>query len=332
MPSAVSTNASLIEAAPLVRVTVDNFNRSETDNYFATFTKQDGFGKLQHARELTPIEHQAVIRLNRDTLYSFGVFDLDSAPVTVTLPDAGTRYMAVQAVDEDHYVPEVFYAPGRRTFTREGIGTRYVALLIRTFVDPASADDMKAAHALQDAIMIEQRTRGEFVVPPLDQESLKKMRNAILALAAASGGIDSSRMFGRREEVDPVQHLLGTATAWGGNPRATALYVGGAPEENDGKAAYLLTVKEVPVDSFWSVSVYNMGGFFEKNETNTYTVNNVTAKSNPDGSVTIHFGGDEQLPNFIHIMPGWNFVFRMYRPKQALLNGAWKLPDLERVK
>ena len=39
-----------------------------------------------------------------------------------------------------------------------------------------------------------------------------------MALAAASGGLDSTRMFGRRDEVDPVQHLIGTAAGWGGNP------------------------------------------------------------------------------------------------------------------
>ena len=71
------------------------------------------------------------------------------------------------------------------------------------------------------------------------------------------------------------------------------------PKENDGKTAYRLTVKDVPVDGFWSVSVYNKEGYFEKNARNAYTVNNVTAKPNADGSVTIQFGGDEghaQLP------------------------------------
>ena len=50
---------------------------------------EGGFGKFKHEGELAPIDNQTVIRLNRDTLYSFGVFDLDAVPVTVTLPDAG---------------------------------------------------------------------------------------------------------------------------------------------------------------------------------------------------------------------------------------------------
>src|SRR5262245_47923146 len=85
------------------RVTADNFKRAETDTYFAKFAKEGGFGKVNHERELAPIDKQTVIRMNRDTLYSFGVFDLDASPVMVTLPDSGKRYMACQVIDQDHY-------------------------------------------------------------------------------------------------------------------------------------------------------------------------------------------------------------------------------------
>jgi hypothetical protein len=139
-------------------------------------------------------------------------------------------------------------------------------------------------------------------------------------------------MFGRKDEVDPVQHLIGTAAGWGGNPRHTAFYAGAEPKQNDGKMVYRLTVKNVPVDGFWSVSVYNKDGFFEKNARNVYTVNNVTAKPNPDGSVTIQFGGDEGAPNCIPIMPGWNYLVRMYRPRKEILDGTWKFPEAQPVK
>jgi hypothetical protein len=315
-----------------VRVTVDNFRRAESDAYFARFMKEGGFGKFHHERELAEIDRQTVIRLNRDTLYSFGVFDLDAGPVTVMLPDAGKRFMAVQVIDEDHYAPDVFYAPGVHTLTKGKIGTRYVCLAIRTFVNPNDAADVKAVHALQDAIKVEQRAAGKFEVPDWDQASLKKVREALLALAAANGGIDSARMFGRKGEVDPVQHLIGTAAGWGGNPQHTAFYAGAEPKQNDGKTAYRLTVKDVPVDGFWSVSVYNKDGFFQKNAQNVYSVNNVTAKPNPDGSVTIQFGGDEGAPNCIPIMPAWNYLVRMYRPRKEILDGTWKFPEAQPVK
>lgn len=313
-----------------VRVTVDNFTRAETDTYFAKFVKDGGFGKFNHERDLAPIDKQTVIRMNRDTLYSFAVFDLDAAPVTITLPDAGKRFMAMMVVNEDHYVPEVVYRPGAHTFTKEKIGTRYVGMAVRTFVNPNDATDVKAVHALQDAIKAEQKEVGKFEVPTWDPVSLKKIRDALLALTAANGSLDSSRMFGRKDQVDPVQHLLGTAAGWGGNPRDDALYAGAEPKENDGKTAYRLTLKDVPVDGFWSVSVYNKDGFFEKNARNAYTLNNVTAQPSADGSVTIQFGGcDGAATNCLPIMKGWNYMVRLYRPRAEILSGKWKFPEAE---
>ena len=67
-------------------VDVHNFIRAETDLYFRKAAMDDGaFGKLRHRRAVASIDKQDVVRMNRDTLYSSGVFDLDAAPVTITL-------------------------------------------------------------------------------------------------------------------------------------------------------------------------------------------------------------------------------------------------------
>ena len=76
-------------ASKSVPVTADNFILAESDAVFTSLVKQGGFGKFFHNRELTPADSRIVQRLNRDTLYSTGVFDLDARPVTITLPDAG---------------------------------------------------------------------------------------------------------------------------------------------------------------------------------------------------------------------------------------------------
>jgi hypothetical protein len=60
--------------------------------------------EVGHRREPAFIDNQTVIRLNRDTLYSFGVFDLADGRVTVTLPDAGRRFMSLMVINEGHYV------------------------------------------------------------------------------------------------------------------------------------------------------------------------------------------------------------------------------------
>jgi len=315
------------------RVHVDNFKRAESDHYFSKFTRDGVIGRFTHAREAAAIDKQDVIRMNRDTLYSSAVVDLDASPATVILPEAGKRYMAMQVINEDHYTITVAYSPGPYRFTKEQVGTRYVLFLVRTFFNPGDAADLKAVHSLQDGLKIEQIRSGSFEVPAWDMESLNKMREALNTVAAVNGGIDSRRMFGGKDEVDPVQHLLGTAAGWGGNPASAAYYSGIAPARNDGTTVYRLTVKDVPVDGFWSISVYNKDGFFEKNSRDAYSVNNVTARRDSDGSVTVQFGGSEDPSiNCLPITPGWNYLVRLYRPHPSVLDGSWKFPEAHPVK
>ena len=72
--------------------------------------------------------------------------------------------------------------------------------------------------------------------------------------------------------------MIGTAAGWGGNPDKDATYIAGPVPSNDGKTVYKLHVANVPVDAFWSVSVYNAAGYFEKNAYDAYSLNNITAK------------------------------------------------------
>jgi hypothetical protein len=108
---------------------------------------------------------------------------------------------------------------------------------------------------------------------------------------------------------------------------AEAQYVGVEPRLPVGE--YSLTVRDVPVDGFWSISVYNAAGYFEPNDRDAYSVNNLTATPNDDGSVTVHFGGDDDRPNLIPIMDGWNYTVRLYRPRPEVLKGSWTFPELE---
>src|ERR1700757_1321047 len=174
-------------------VTADNFIRAESDLYFGNVVKDGGFGRFHHSRALTPMDKQLVVRSNRDTLYSSGVFDLDAGPVTVTLPDPAGRFMSMQVITEDHYVPAVFYGQGEHTLTRDDIGTRYVMVIIRTLVDPDEEADLGEVHALQDAIAVRQDHAGSFEVPDWDPVSQKAVRDAVLQLAATLP--DSKKMF-----------------------------------------------------------------------------------------------------------------------------------------
>ncbi len=310
-----------------VPVTAENFIRAETDRYFGAVVKQGGFGKLFHRRVLSPIDDQDVIRLNRDTLYSSVVIDLNAGPVTITLPDAGQRFMSMQVFDENEYVVEVVYG-GSHSYTKELVGTRYTMLGFRILVNTDDEDDLKTVHALQDAIKLDQAQIGRFEVPNWDAVSQKKVRDALLTLGKTVP--DSRKMFGTRDEVDPIRHLIGAALAWGGNPEKDATYLNGTPNLNDGKTVYRLTVKDVPVDAFWSVTVYDADGYIPKNAHNVYSLNSITAKKSADGSVTIQFGGyDGKTPNCLPIVPGWNYAVRLYRPRPEILSGKWIFPEAQ---
>lgn len=312
-------------------VTVDNFVRAETDMTLKRYVDQGAFGKLLHLRQPTPIAKQDVIRMNRDTLYSFGVFDLDASPVTILKPNSEGRFQSMLIINQDHSMQPVEHGAGSFTLTKKKIGTRYVIAGIRTFMNANDPKDIKAANELQDKIAIEQAKVGSFEIPDWDEASLGKVRQAINILASTK--TDASGMFGDKSKLNPINHLLGTAYGWGGNPEEAAIYLNVIPENNDGNTPYTLTVSEkVPVDGFVSVTVYNSKGFLEKNSLDAYSINNVTAQKDRDGTVTIHFGGDPSNSNYLPITPGWNYIVRMYQPKKELLDGSWKFPDPKAAK
>ena len=65
-------------AAKAQPVTVDNFVRAESDRYLGGILKDSNGALFNHRRDVAAIDNQTVIHLNRDTLYSSAVFDLDA--------------------------------------------------------------------------------------------------------------------------------------------------------------------------------------------------------------------------------------------------------------
>ncbi|WP_293650093.1 DUF1254 domain-containing protein, partial [Thiolapillus sp.] len=111
------------------KVDVYNYVRAETDLQFKGYSeKYKAFGKFAHSRKPYDVHKQVTQSGNRDTLYSFGVFDLSKSPLTIELPE---------------------------------IGTRYIMFGIRTFADPNSKEDLARAHKLQDAMRVSQSDPGD---------------------------------------------------------------------------------------------------------------------------------------------------------------------------
>jgi hypothetical protein len=322
---------ALALATPLkaaVPVTVDNFRRAETEAYLGVYARRFGIGTLAHDRAAPPDTGQPVIRMNRDTLYSYAILDLNT-PATIVKPDTGKRFQSMIVINQDHFVKKVLYEPSRTVLTRENVGTRHALVLFRTFFNPEDPKDVAAAHAAQDGIQLIQADRGRLELTGFDEAQREKLHDLLNQMALFAP--DTSKAFGDQGEVDPVQHLIMTSAGWGGNPRQDAIYLNEVVAANDGVTAHALTVGKVPVDGFWSITVYNEKGFFEA-PGSAASINNLTARPNSDGTVTVRFGGDPQAPNYLRIMPGWNYIVRLYKPGQAILDGSFAFPKAKPVK
>lgn len=313
-------------AATPVHVTFANFVRVETARMFAGIAASAGGSNVwNHYRTPTPIDQQTVIRMNRDTLYSAAVLDV-SQGATITIPDAGNRYVSVMFVNEDHYINQILHAGGTYELSADILGSDFVVAAARVLVDPEDADDVAEVNALQDRFGLQSVAGGQYAAAPYDEASFASTRGAVLELAKGLDGL--ARTFGRKEDVDPIRHLLGAAAGWGGLPESEAFYINVSPDLPIGE--YELTVGDVPVDGFWSISLYDENGYFAENAAGAYSVNDVTGHRNQDGTITVRFGGDPSAPNALPLREGWNYLVRLYRPRPEVLDGSWTFPTIER--
>jgi len=312
-----------------MHVTVDTFKRAETARMFdGLLAFSGGVNRFFHYREPVAIDRQNVIRMNRDTLYSAAIVNISEGAV-VTLPDAGDRYLSVMVIDEEHYLERVLREPGSHTLTMEEFGSEFVAVAGRILVDPNDPGDLGAVHRLQDGLLIDAAASTPYTHPDFDQSDLDAIRELLIRLNDYQH--DSRNSFGPRNHVDPVRHLIGTASGWGGLPETEAFYVIDTEPRSEGR--FRMTLGDVPVEAFWSMTIYNRDGYLEPNPYDSYSVNSVTAVRSEDGSVTIDMApsptGEES--NFLAVMDGWNFAFRLYRPLPEVLDGSWSLPPIEPV-
>lgn len=308
-----------------VPVTVNNYVLAETAGQFDRILKMTGgINKLQSFRQPTPLDKQSVIRMNRDTLYSFAIVDI-SKGAKLTMPDNDGRYNSAMIVNEQEYINKVFYEPGEYDLTKDEFDTDYVLVAFRTLVDSSDPADIEKANALQDRFRIEAASAIPYTHPDYDEKSYNELRDLLLGVAKFLP--DSTGAFGSKETTQQVPHLLGAAFGWGGLPSEDAFYMNVNPDLPVGR--YQIDVPaDVPVKAFWSVSVYNKDGFFQKNDKGVYNINSQAGTANPDGSMTVNLGGCEDATrvNCVPLTEGWNYVVRLYRPDASVVDGSWIFP------
>jgi hypothetical protein len=92
-----------------------------------------------------------------------------------------------------------------------------------------------------------------------------------------------------------------------------------------------------PVDAFWSVTLYDTGGFQVANALNRFTVSSwMPFKYNVDGSLDLYFQnespGSDKEANWLPAPKGpFNLTMRLYAPRSEALTGKWNPPPVTRV-
>ncbi|CAE8598148.1 unnamed protein product [Polarella glacialis] len=340
-------------------VTVEDYLLAESDAYMGKYIPE-AFGKFSHSRELVtvdtspssaPMHGQPVIRMNRDTLYSFLIVDL-STSAEVTFPDVGHRFLSLEMLSQGHDVFPSVYQPGEYLLTKDGcgcpppcsdtiqtgsactaFGTRHALIILRTLADAANASDIAAAHSAQDAFAVKQADAGKWEVPDWNQTELSRIRNILLDLKAMSTAPVTFGFFTGPEKIDHLYGLLNVAAGYGGaRPKDQSYFFW----NSDGESGdFAITVPEVPVEAngFWSITVYSQEGFMFANPSNYNSAAQGSQGRNPGGSTTVYFGGCDhpkrQKPSKAHCLPiqqGWGMIMRFFRPSEAILNGTWVPP------
>ncbi len=307
------------------KVTPETFIRAETDNMYALMIENaGGTNQFYHFRTPTPLDKQTVIRMNRDVLYSGGVFDAKEG-LKISFPEIpDSRYASIYILDNDHYVQEIIYKPGE--YDIKG-NTRFLYVIVRIQVFKAQdVEEIKMVNDLQDMFIVKSVTNEEFPTFKWDKQSLDSLRTIYNKESANYSSWKG--MMGIRGEVNEKTRHIAAAAAWGLLPEEAATYLNYKPKESKQGKCYSATYNVPENDGFWSITVYGEDGYI-KTENCLLNGSNVTL--NDDNTFTVFYGSKEvcgDVPNRLDAPDGWNILFRIYRPGESVLKGDFTLPEI----
>jgi hypothetical protein len=310
-----------------VIVTPETFARADVDLTLSNVVKEVGSNKFRHDRSLIPLDKQPAVTMNRDTIYSLGVFYVPKG-TTITLPKSRDgRYQSAMIMQNDHYIDQVFYGAGVHEIKS---GTEFVGIAIRTQVDATNPEDVKYVNSMQDQIVVKlpKGVKAKSFVPgDWDLASLDTLRTKYQQDAKALPNLNATS--GARGTIDPAMQRLGVAVALGLLPPQDAVYIY-RDYGLKGDKCYAATYQKPPFGDkgFFSFTMYGSDKYLHEEQSN---LSNRVIKSNPDGTFTMHYGSEKSCGAVANRLstPGdnWYLGMRIYRPGQPVIDGKYTMPD-----
>jgi hypothetical protein len=164
-----------------------------------------------------------------------------------------------------------------------------------------------------------------------------------------AGEIGTADVFGTREHLknNYLYRMAAAALGLWGNSEAEAIYPSywndADKQKLDGSHRYTIHFAAdqlPPVNAFWSLTMYELPDMLlVANPIERYLLNSPMLPDfvrDSDGGITLYIQhdspGKDKEPNWLPAPAGPFFMaMRLYWPKQAALDGSWKLPPLKRV-
>lgn len=315
-------------------VTSASYPADETSHQILKNQDLAGINKFLHKRQLTPTDQQPVVRMNRDTYYSFAIVDV-SKGATITIPELPEgKYVSVQPVTEDHRIQPMAYGSG--TFELKTHTGSHLYLVIRLDATLTEAEAVK----IQDQMSISAKSSKSFKAEPINRESFKKVEDELKAKMPAitkrdgkdalvgmfTDPTDSSDKLFTQEKYE-----VGAAIGWGGAQQVDNIYEvsGNYPAS----ICHQATFKDPKNKAFWSITVYNKSGFMFDDFAN---LSSNTATPSKDHTYTISFGCGKDSINNIKTKNDsgvFNLGIRHYQPSDIVSKDGFRiLPTVKAVK
>lgn len=313
-------------------MTAKEFIQAESRAFISTFIGRNGINEWFHFQALANKDDKWVVSPNNDTIYSISAVNATDG-FTLVVPDVGDRFVSTHIIGENHMSPFYLYGGGTYKFTRDQFESDYVAIGIRMGTNGTPEDVKHIVEDLQPQYKILNANPADTMVRP-DTEKMLKVREAMIVQYDDLPDTFGVMVDHTSKVTDWEKFTYATAGAWGLSPDHTAMYAPYTLDGVKGGKCYTATYPAVPVDAFFSITVYGQDKFLMADHDNIVS-SNQNAIVNEDGSFTVVYGDMDckvKGKNFLYTPEdNWSFLMRAYKPNVEKFK-VYSMPEIKDVK